>query len=220
MREVLGNMFLEIKDLTFSHEEGSQILNNANLDIGMGDFISILGPSGSGKTTLLRLIAGLDMQDNGSIIIENKIVADKEVMTPPERRNIGLVVQDKALFPHLNVTKNIMFGIRDLKNREQLTSEIMKLFKIDKHKDKYPHELSGGEQQRVALARALAPKPKLLLLDEPFDGLDKKLKSELHNEVKKIVKSKKITVIMVSHDQDEAALLSDRVLEIRNGKIS
>mgnify|MGYP001427749559 FL=1 len=212
--------FLEIKDLTFSHEEGSQILNNANLDIGMGDFISILGPSGSGKTTLLRLIAGLDMQDNGSIIIENKIIADKEVMTPPERRNIGLVVQDKALFPHLNVTKNIMFGIRDLKNREQLTSEIMKLFKIDKHKDKYPHELSGGEQQRVALARALAPKPKLLLLDEPFDGLDKKLKSELHNEVKKIVKSKKITVIMVSHDQDEAALLSDRVLEIRNGKIS
>ena len=89
--------FLEIKDLTFSHEEGSQILNNANLDIGMGDFISILGPSGSGKTTLLRLIAGLDMQDNGSIIIENKIIADKEVMTPPERRNIGLVVQDKAL---------------------------------------------------------------------------------------------------------------------------
>ena len=212
--------FLEIKDLTFSHEEGSQILNNANLDIGMGDFISILGPSGSGKTTLLRLIAGLDMQDNGSIIIENKIVADKEVMTPPERRNIGLVVQDKALFPHLNVTKNIMFGIRDLKNREQLTSEIMKLFKIDKHEDKYPHELSGGEQQRVALARALAPKPKLLLQDEPFDGLDKKLKSELHNEVKKIVKSKKITVIMVSHDQDEAALLSDKVLEIKDGKIS
>ena len=212
--------FLKIKDLTFSHEEGSQILNNANLDIGMGDFISILGPSGSGKTTLLRLIAGLDIQDSGSITIENKIIADKEVMTPPEKRNVGLVVQDKALFPHLNVTKNIMFGIRDLKNKEQLTSDIMKLFKIDKHKDKYPHELSGGEQQRVALARALAPEPKLLLLDEPFDGLDKKLKSELHNEVKKIVKSKKITVIMVSHDQDEAALLSDRVLEIRNGKIS
>ena len=212
--------FLKIKDLTFSHEEGSQILNNANLDIGMGDFISILGPSGSGKTTLLRLIAGLDIQDSGSIIIENKIIADKEVMTPPEKRNVGLVVQDKALFPHLNVTKNIMFGIRDLKNKEQLTSDIMKLFKIDKHKDKYPHELSGGEQQRVALARALAPEPKLLLLDEPFDGLDKKLKSELHNEVKKIVKSKKITVIMVSHDQDEAALLSDKVLEIRDGKIS
>ena len=212
--------FLKIKDLTFSHEEGSQILNNANLDIGMGDFISILGPSGSGKTTLLRLIAGLDIQDSGSIIIENKIIADKEVMTPPEKRNVGLVVQDKALFPHLNVTKNIMFGIRDLKNKEQLTLDIMKLFKIDKHKDKYPHELSGGEQQRVALARALAPKPKLLLLDEPFDGLDKKLKSELHNEVKKIVKSKKITVIMVSHDQDEAALLSDKVLEIKDGKIS
>ena len=212
--------FLKIKDLTFSHEEGSQILNNANLDIGMGDFISILGPSGSGKTTLLRLIAGLDIQDSGSITIENKIIADKEVMTPPEKRNVGLVVQDKALFPHLNVTKNIMFGIRDLKNKEQLTSDIMKLFKIDKHKDKHPHELSGGEQQRVALARALAPEPKLLLLDEPFDGLDKKLKSELHNEVKKIVKSKKITVIMVSHDQDEAALLSDKVLEIKDGKIS
>ncbi len=212
--------FLKIKDLTFSHEEGSQILNNVNLDIDMGDFISILGPSGSGKTTLLRLIAGLDIQDSGSIIIDDKIIANKEVMTPPEKRNVGLVVQDKALFPHLNVTKNIMFGIRDLKNKEQLTSEIMELFKIDKHKDKYPHELSGGEQQRVALARALAPEPNLLLLDEPFDGLDKKLKSELHNEVKKIVKSKKITVIMVSHDQDEATLLSDRVLEIRDGKIS
>ncbi len=212
--------FLKIKDLTFSHEEGSQILNNVNLDIGMGDFISILGPSGSGKTTLLRLIAGLDIQDSGSIIIDDKIIANKEVMTPPEKRNVGLVVQDKALFPHLNVTKNIMFGIRDLKNKEQLTSEIMELFKIDKHKDKYPHELSGGEQQRVALARALAPEPNLLLLDEPFDGLDKKLKSELHNEVKKIVKSKKITVIMVSHDQDEATLLSDKVLEIRDGKIS
>ena len=212
--------FLKIKDLTFSHEEGSLILNNANLDISMGDFISILGPSGSGKTTLLRLIAGLDIQDSGSIIIENKIIADKEVMTPPEKRNIGLVVQDKALFPHLNVTKNIMFGIRNLKNKEQAASDIMKLFKIDRYKDKYPHELSGGEQQRVALARALAPEPKLLLLDEPFDGLDKKLKSELHNEVKKIVESKKITVIMVSHDQDEAALLSDRVLEIKDGKIN
>ncbi len=212
--------FLKIKDLTFSHEEGSLILNNANLDISMGDFISILGPSGSGKTTLLRLIAGLDIQDSGSIIIENKIIADKEVMTPPEKRNIGLVVQDKALFPHLNVTKNIMFGIRNLKNKEQAASDIMKLFKIDRYKDKYPHELSGGEQQRVALARALAPEPKLLLLDEPFDGLDKKLKSELHNEVKKIVESKKITVIMVSHDRDEAALLSDRVLEIKDGKIN
>tara|TARA_X000000368_G_scaffold226101_1_gene178446 strand:+ start:1481 stop:2128 length:648 start_codon:yes stop_codon:yes gene_type:complete len=212
--------FLEVNDLSFSYIDKELILNQACLSITKGEFISILGVSGSGKTTLLRLIAGLDKQNSGSILLENKIIADKNVTLAPEKRNIGLVVQDKALFPHLTVGENIMFGIRKLKNKEDITIEMMKLFKIHYHRAKYPHELSGGEQQRVALARALAPKPQLLLLDEPFDGLDKILKAELHEEVKKIVKLKEMTVVMVTHDHDEAILLSDRILTIKDGKIN
>ena len=212
--------FLEINDLSFSYMKNELILNKVSLSINKGEFVSVLGISGSGKTTLLRLIAGLDKQNSGSIILENKVIADKNSTLAPEKRNIGLVVQDKALFPHLTVKKNIMFGIRKLKNKENLAMEMMKLFKIDHHMAKYPHELSGGEQQRVALARALVPKPQLLLLDEPFDGLDKALKADLHNEVKKIVKLKGMTVVMVTHDHDEATLLSDRIFSIKDGNIS
>ena len=211
--------FLEINDLSFSYMKNELILNKVSLSINKGEFVSVLGISGSGKTTLLRLIAGLDKQNSGSIILENKIIADKNSTLAPEKRNIGLVVQDKALFPHLTVKKNIIFGIRKLKNKENLAMEMMKLFKIDHHMAKYPHELSGGEQQRVALARALVPKPQLLLLDEPFDGLDKALKADLHNEVKKIVKLKGMTVVMVTHDHDEATLLSDRIFSIKDGNI-
>ena len=212
--------FLEINDLSFSYMKNELILNKVSLSINKGEFVSVLGISGSGKTTLLRLIAGLDKQNSGSIILENKIIADKNSTLAPEKRNIGLVVQDKALFPHLTVKKNIIFGIRKLKNKENLAMEMMKLFKIDHHMAKYPHELSGGEQQRVALARALVPKPQLLLLDEPFDGLDKALKADLHNEVKKIVKLKGMTVVMVTHDHDEATLLSDRIFSIKDGNIN
>jgi len=212
--------FLEINDLSFSYIKNELILNKVSLSINKGEFVSVLGVSGSGKTTLLRLIAGLDKQNSGSIILENKVIADKNSTLAPEKRNIGLVVQDKALFPHLTVKKNIMFGIQKLKNKENLAMEMMKLFKIDHHMAKYPHELSGGEQQRVALARALVPKPQLLLLDEPFDGLDKALKADLHNEVKKIVKLKGMTVVMVTHDHDEATLLSDRIFSIKDGNIN
>tara|TARA_B100001778_G_scaffold212859_1_gene176315 strand:- start:252 stop:899 length:648 start_codon:yes stop_codon:yes gene_type:complete len=212
--------FLEINNLSFSYLKNELILNQVSLSINKGEFISVLGISGSGKTTLLRLIAGLDKQNSGSIILENKVIADENSTLAPEQRNIGLVVQDKALFPHLTVKKNIMFGIRKLKNKENLAMEMMKLFKIDNHMAKYPHELSGGEQQRVALARALVPKPQLLLLDEPFDGLDKELKADLHNEVKKIVKLKEMTVVMVTHDHDEATLLSDRIFSIKDGNIN
>ena len=212
--------FLEINNLSFSYMKNELILNQVSLSINKGEFVSVLGVSGSGKTTLLRLIAGLDKQNSGSIILENKVIADENSTLAPEKRNIGLVVQDKALFPHLTVNKNIMFGIRKLKNKENLAMEMMKLFKIDHHMAKYPHELSGGEQQRVALARALVPKPQLLLLDEPFDGLDKALKADLHNEVKKIVKLKGMTVVMVTHDHDEATLLSDRIFSIKDGNIN
>jgi|TARA_Y100000816_G_C25955775_1_gene498697 iron(III) transport system ATP-binding protein len=213
-------MFLKIKNLTFFHKKDLLVLNKINLNIDKGEYVSILGSSGSGKTTLLRVIAGLEKQDSGSIMMANEVISNESIMTAPEKRNIGLVVQDKALFPHLNVIKNIMFGIRNQSNKQHIANDIMKLFKIEKHKNKFPHELSGGEQQRVALARSLAPNPKLLLMDEPFDGLDEELKSELHNEVQKIVKLKEITVIMVTHDHNEAKLLSDKIFSIEKGKVN
>ena len=214
------NALLEINNLKHAFENERFILKDINLEIHSGEIISILGPSGCGKTTLLRIIAGLEKQTGGTIKINNNIISNKRYSMPPEKRNIGLVVQERALFPHLNVLKNVTFGIQDLKERNDIALNYLKLFKIDQLKNKYPHEISGGEQQRVALARAMAPNPNILLLDEPFNALDDKLKNELHNETKKIFKDKDATVLIVSHDKEEAHFFSDRFITINNGKIS
>jgi len=214
------NALLEINNLKHAFENERFILKDISLKIHSGEIISILGPSGCGKTTLLRIIAGLEKQTGGTIKINNNIISNKRYSMPPEKRNIGLVVQERALFPHLNVLKNVTFGIQDLKERNDIALNYLKLFKIDQLKNKYPHEISGGEQQRVALARAMAPNPNILLLDEPFNALDDKLKNELHNETKKIFKDKDATVLIVSHDKEEAHFFSDRFITINNGKIS
>jgi len=214
------NALLEINNLKHAFENERFVLKDINLEIHSGEIISILGPSGCGKTTLLRIIAGLEKQTGGTIKINNNIISNKRYSMPPEKRNIGLVVQERALFPHLNVLKNVTFGIQDLKERNDIALNYLKLFKIDQLKNKYPHEISGGEQQRVALARAMAPNPNILLLDEPFNALDDKLKNELHNETKKIFKDKDATVLIVSHDKEEAHFFSDRFITINNGNIS
>ena len=214
------NALLEINNLKHAFENERFVLKDINLEIHSGEIITILGPSGCGKTTLLRIIAGLEKQTGGTIKINNNIISNKRYSMPPEKRNIGLVVQERALFPHLNVLKNVTFGIQDLKERNDIALNYLKLFKIDQLKNKYPHEISGGEQQRVALARAMAPNPNILLLDEPFNALDDKLKNELHNETKKIFKDKDATVLIVSHDKEEAHFFSDRFITINNGKIS
>jgi len=214
------NALLEINNLKHAFENERFVLKDINLEIHSGEIISILGPSGCGKTTLLRIIAGLEKQTGGTIKINNNIISNKHYSMPPEKRNIGLVVQERALFPHLNVLKNVTFGIQDLKERNDIALNYLKLFKIDQLKNKYPHEISGGEQQRVALARAMAPNPNILLLDEPFNALDDKLKNELHNETKKIFKDKDATVLIVSHDKEEAHFFSDRFITINNGNIS
>ncbi|MEC8956182.1 MAG: ABC transporter ATP-binding protein [Pseudomonadota bacterium] len=213
------NALLEINNLKHAFENERFVLKDINLEIHSGEIISILGPSGCGKTTLLRIIAGLEKQTGGTIKINNNIISNKHYSMPPEKRNIGLVVQERALFPHLNALKNVTFGIQDLKERNDIALNYLKLFKIDQLKNKYPHEISGGEQQRVALARAMAPNPNILLLDEPFNALDDKLKNELHNETKKIFKDKDATVLIVSHDKEEAHFFSDRLITINNGKI-
>ena len=211
---------LEIKNLHHTYDNENYALEDINLSINDGEIVSILGPSGCGKTTLLRVIAGLERQSKGTIKINEQIISNEKFMIPPEKRSIGLVVQDKALFPHLNVINNVIFGIQKNKEKYNLAKNYLDIFKVEELADKYPHEISGGEQQRVALARAMAPHPNILLLDEPFSALDQSLKNELHHETKKIFKEKGLTVVIVSHDKDEAKFLSDRLIYIEDGKIS
>ena len=211
---------LEIKNLKHSYNSNSEVLKGIDIDVAKGEIISILGPSGCGKTTLLRIIAGLEKQSEGTVSIGNKMVADHLHYIPTEKRNVGLVIQERALFPHLTNIKNVKFGIQgNDKEKSSIALDFLKLFKVEKYADNFPHEISSGEQQRVALARAMAPNPKILLMDEPFGALDKELKLELRQETKKILKDNGITSIIVSHDIDDASAMSDRVLIIKNGII-
>jgi len=210
---------LEIENLSHSYDSENMNLSDISFSVMSGEFVSILGPSGSGKSTLLRVIAGLERQSSGTIRINGNVVSDDEEYFEPERRNLGLVVQDKSLFPHLNVLENVMFGIKNRSDKNLIAKELITLFKVSEHESKYPNELSGGEQQRVALARSLAPDPQILLLDEPFNGLDDTLKNELYRETKNIIQAKGITVLMVSHDKKEIEVLSDKIIALDNGKI-
>ncbi len=212
----MSKLILEIQDVSHSYDGNETTLKNINLAVNEGEKVSILGPSGSGKSTLLRLIAGLEKPQSGTIALRGKIVSSIDHMAAPEKRNVGLVVQEKALFPHLTVGKNIGFGIRKNQERSKIISELLTLFKIEQLSNKYPHEISGGEQQRVALARSMAPDPELLMLDEPFSALDKELKEELYAELNQIFKERKQTILLVTHDLDEAKVLSEKQINLEN----
>jgi ABC-type Fe3+/spermidine/putrescine transport system ATPase subunit len=194
-------------------------IDHLNLHIQDGEYIIILGPTGSGKTTLLRLIAGLVKPDEGAIYIGSKLVND----LPPEERDVGYVFQNFALFPHLTVWQNVTFGPRVKRwNRERTMSlgwEMLEMVRLAERADAYPHELSGGMQQRVALARALTAGTKLLLLDEPLGALDARLRVELRYELKKFVNDLGLTAIHVTHDQEEAMTISDRIVVLRGGRV-
>ena len=210
---------LEISDLSHSYGDEIFTITDFSFSLKDGEIISIIGSSGIGKTTLLRIIAGLEEPSEGEVRINEKLVSSKNFILPPEKRNLGLVVEDRALFPHLNVKKNVMFGINYIEEKESLAREYLELFKVLDLKEKFPHEISAGQQQRVAFARALITNPDILLLDEPFAALDKKLKSELHVETKKIFKEKGLSVILVTHDEEEAEYFSDRIIEFQENKI-
>ena len=212
-------MILEINNLQHSYDGTTQSIKDVNFKVKSGEFISILGHSGCGKSTLLRLIAGLEEQTKGTIKINGEIISDDKFQTPTEKRGLGLVVQEKALFPHLSVLKNTSFGIKNNEVGRSKAMDLLELFEVSHLASKYPNEISGGEQQRVALARALAPEPIILLLDEPFNALDEELKDNLHNETKKIIEEKNLTVLMVSHDKNEATFFSDRQIIMENGRI-
>ena len=210
----MSNLIVEIKDVSHSYGDNETTLRNVNLQVNKGEKVAILGPSGSGKSTLLRLIAGLEKPQSGSISIKGEIVSTKDLVVAPEKRKLGLVVQEKALFPHLTVKENITFGIKKRSDKNKTVSELCSLFKIDHLADKYPHEISGGEQQRTALARSMAPKPELLMLDEPFNALDQELKGALYSELSQIFEERKQTILLVSHDLKEAEVLSQRQINI------
>ena len=212
----MGDSILELKDLSHSYDGSEISLKNISLTVNKAEKVSILGPSGSGKSTLLRLIAGLEKPYSGTITIQGKIASDQDHMVAPEKRNVGLVVQNKALFPHLTVEKNIGFGIRKNQEKTKIIADLLSLFKIEHLSNKYPHEISGGEQQRTAIARSMAPSPELLMLDEPFSALDRELKEELYAELNHIFKERQQTIILVTHDLDEAKVLSDKQINLEN----
>ena len=211
------NNILEISNLSHAYSKDSKSVTGINLNILPGERVSILGPSGCGKSSLLRLIAGFEKPSEGEIKIKGIEVSSKEILVPPEKRNVGLVVQDKALFPHLSVYANICFGIKKNKTKDDIASELLNLFKIEDLKNKYPHEISGGEQQRVALARSLATDPDVLMLDEPFSALDKELKQNIYSEISAVFSEKKSTILLVTHDQNEAELMTERRLIMEKG---
>jgi putative spermidine/putrescine transport system ATP-binding protein len=198
---------------------GTTVVENFNLEVAQGEFVSFLGPSGCGKTTTLRMIAGFETPSAGTITINGEDITDNA----PNQRNVGMIFQAYALFPNMTVAQNIGFGLRIRKQPEdvikQRVSEMLALIHLEQHANKYPYQLSGGQQQRVALARALANHPQVLLLDEPLSALDAKIRVSLRSEIRAIQKKLGITAIFVTHDQEEALSISDRIVVMYEGKI-
>jgi iron(III) transport system ATP-binding protein len=196
-------------------------LNDVSLELEHGQIGCLLGPSGCGKSTLLRAIAGFESVGQGTITLAEKLLSSEKTTIPAEVRGIGMVFQDIALFPHLTVEQNVGFGLTHVskKQRRERVDELLELVGLSDTHSRYPHSLSGGQQQRIALARALAPKPKLLLLDEPFSGLDATLKETLVPEIRTILIKEKITALLVTHDQQEAFIIADKVALMQKGRI-
>lgn len=208
---------LEIEDLTFSYDGRHNVLQDCNIEIESGKICSIVGESGSGKSTLLRLIAGLERPNDGSISIDQRVVSDNDRMVVPQERRVGFVFQNYALFPHMTVAENIAYGLTS--DKKNTISRLLHMIQMDGYENAYPSQLSGGQQQRIALARTLATEPLLLLLDEPFSNLDTALKSELRNEIRRIVNELDMSMIFITHDLYDAIDIADDIIFIKDGKI-
>ena len=235
---------LELEGIYKRFDDPEWVIEDFSATVRQGEILYLLGPSGGGKTTLLRMICGFESPDRGEIILEGKAISGQGWMLPPERRRIGMVFQDYAIFPHLTVRGNVLFGVRppllqrvydsavarltgsqppirplEREEAEQRLEELLKLTGLAGLERRYPHELSGGQQQRVALARALASKPELILLDEPFSNLDTALRHRIRREVRDVLREAGATSIIVTHDQEEAINMADRVAVVNQGRL-
>ena len=211
---------LVVKNLCKRYQE-TPALQGMDLTLHPGEILTLLGPSGCGKTTTLRLIAGFERPDNGQLTIAGTRVAGGSAWVPPEDRGVGMVFQDYALFPHLTVEQNVAFGLHRLSSEHKgiKVKQALRLVGLEGYADRYPHNLSGGQQQRVALARALAPRPALVLLDEPFSNLDAALRVQMREEVRRILKEHGSAAIFVTHDQKDALSISDRIVVMNTGRV-
>ena len=212
---------IELKNITHAYGK-KRVLENISLNIEPGKLTCLLGGSGSGKTTILRLIAGLEIPEKGKIYIENKLVTDdSKILIPSNKRNLGFIFQDLALWPHFTVFENIAFGLKERSTQqiEQKVSEILSFFDLLAFAEKYPHQLSGGQQQLVAISRALVLEPKILLMDEPLSGLDVKLKRKILEYIKDLKKNFDVTLVYVTHDHREAFAIADQIIVLNEGKL-
>jgi len=214
------NTLLEVTDIECRYEQRTAV-SDLSLHVNEGNIVCLLGPSGCGKTTVLRAIAGFEAVHNGEIKLAEKVLSSAGYTCPPHQRNLGMVFQDYALFPHMNVCQNICFGLRDMSKlaMKTISEDMLNVVGLTGFGDRYPHELSGGQQQRVALARALAPNPDVILLDEPFSNLDVELRERLSIDVRNILKGQGITAIVVTHDQNEAFAIGDQIGVMHEGQI-
>ena len=210
---------LEIRNLV-RRIDGRAVVDGISLSIMPGQVTCLLGPSGCGKSTTLRMIAGVEMQDAGEIWVDGKLICDTVFRVPPERRNIGLMFQDFALFPHLSVADNVAFGLRGTREEKRArVKDLLDRVDLARFIDGYPHQLSGGEQQRVALARALAPRPRIMLMDEPFSGLDNRLRDGIRDDTLDLLKAEDTAVLLVTHEPEEAMRMADEIALMRDGRI-
>lgn len=211
---------LDIRDICCGYD-GETVVDNFSLNFRDTTLNCLLGPSGCGKTTVLRAIAGFQPVTGGEIVLDGRVISSKGMTVPPEKRGIGMVFQDYALFPHLVVADNVVFGLRKQSRaqKRKVAAEMLELVGLEDYMDRYPHELSGGQQQRVAVARALAPEPPLILMDEPFSNLDIDLRERLVLDVREILRQRQTTTLFVTHDQEEAFIIGEHVAVMSEGRI-
>ena len=210
---------LEFRHMFHSYNDNPSV-SDVSFSVSEGEVVTLLGPSGCGKTTLLRLAAGLERPREGEIWLDGKLVSDAGMVVAPETRGVGFMFQDYALFPHLNVLENVLFGLREKGSAATRRGlDVLAETSIEHLADSYPHELSGGQQQRVALARALAPRPSVILLDEPYAGLDSRLRERIRDKMLHVLKAAGTAALMVTHDAEEAMFMSDNIIVMHDGKV-